>query len=416
MSWKVRGVSEHDRVPMVYHSESKYKNQRVHVYTKEHGYKTIHLTDMVEIRKKPMSSKYVLIPHTNFETAETLEEVLEQFVELADSLKALDSSINLYRTGSMKTTACHIYKMLISKHVDKLEWLSSMENKMIKGATRGALIFGEKYEGQAHYYDIVSAYMYVLSHHKFRIPIKKGQEYTMSKEEFKEKKFYPYGLYRVEVSGFDRRVFRPSETNTYTHYDLEFAKSQGYKMKIIDDGDPNVILYPTSTHTLSGKELFEPWIRRFFHFKQNGHKQIKKFFTVIWGALCQKAVQYKTLVDGEEFDVPTENYVSDYLDKDGNTVVVYCPFGQRYQTPLARLKPFLLARARIMMANIMLPQIDDVIRCHTDGFYMRTKLIVPDDLPKVKDMDAIRIGKELGDLKYEKLNVKIHNSMRVDII
>lgn len=416
MSWIVRGVSEYNRVPMAYQSETRYKNQKVRVYTEEHGYKCISLTQYKEINKKPLSSKYVLVCDKDY-GGENLEETLKNFKTLADKLYDLDSSINLYRTGEIKLTALYMYKMLINQHVNKLEWLTPVENRMIQDATRGSLIFGTPYEGQAHYYDIVSAYMYILSHHKFRIPIKQGVEYTMSSEEFSQKKFYPYGLYRVKVEGYDHRLFRPSEDDTYTHYDLEYAHSQGYKLSIVDDGEPNVLLYPAKTHTLSGKELFGDWVRRFFKFKKEGHKEIKKFFTIIWGALCQSNQYIKTLQEDEIFDVDKDNYITDYMDKEGNTVVVYCPFGQRFKTPLARLKPFLQARCRIMMANIMGPQIDDVVRCHTDGFYMKTKLKIPDEeLPKVKDIDAIRIGDQIGDLKYEKVKVKVLNAMKVQRI
>ena len=70
-----------------------------------------------------------------------------------------------------------------------------------------------------------------------------------------------------------------------------------------------------------------------------------------------------------------------------------------YENDFARIKPFMLSYGRAKIANIILPNIDKVVRVHTDGIICKSRL---------KD---IKLGTNLGDLKFEgKGNVKIINS------
>ena len=71
-----------------------------------------------------------------------------------------------------------------------------------------------------------------------------------------------------------------------------------------------------------------------------------------------------------------------------------------YETNYARIKPFLMAYGRVKIAKVMLPILDNIVRCHTDGLISKTEL---QNLKRMPD---------LGDLKFEgKIQCEIINSI-----
>ena len=73
----------------------------------------------------------------------------------------------------------------------------------------------------------------------------------------------------------------------------------------------------------------------------------------------------------------------------------------QYKTDYARLSPFLLARGRQIINELLIPYIKNVVRVHTDGFMITEKL-------------NIETGYELGNIKYEGIEkVRIENINKV---
>ena len=60
-----------------------------------------------------------------------------------------------------------------------------------------------------------------------------------------------------------------------------------------------------------------------------------------------------------------------------------------YESDYARIKPFILSYGRVKIQNIILQNIDKVVRCHTDGIICKEQIT------------NVTLGNELGDLKYE---------------
>ena len=73
---------------------------------------------------------------------------------------------------------------------------------------------------------------------------------------------------------------------------------------------------------------------------------------------------------------------------DDEVKVHWADHAQQFETPFARIKPFILAYGREMICNIMRDNVKSIVKCHTDGIYSSKKLNVP-------------TGDKLGELSYK---------------
>ena len=64
---------------------------------------------------------------------------------------------------------------------------------------------------------------------------------------------------------------------------------------------------------------------------------------------------------------------------------------KRYETNWARMEPFIVASGRLNISNMILPNIENVVRCHTDGIILK------------KPIANVKLGSDIGDLKFEGL-------------
>ena len=113
----------------------------------------------------------------------------------------------------------------------------------------------------------------------------------------------------------------------------------------------------------------------------------KKIINTLWGALCEKKT--KNFVCGPDVDIgKNAKPITIRPTDDGLTIIEVIKRDQQYVSGFARIKPFLLSKARSIMCDIMQPFNDLLVRCHTDGFYSFQKL-------------DIKTGDGLGDLVYE---------------
>ncbi|GAM18372.1 hypothetical protein SAMD00019534_015470 [Acytostelium subglobosum LB1] len=69
-----------------------------------------------------------------------------------------------------------------------------------------------------------------------------------------------------------------------------------------------------------------------------------------------------------------------------------------FDTPFARIMPFIISRGRKMIGTIIKDDIDCIKRVHTDGF-VSTKPWT--EKTGKKSLDYPKLGKECGDLRYE---------------
>ncbi|CAG8653274.1 9828_t:CDS:2, partial [Diversispora eburnea] len=213
-------------------------------------------------------------------------------------------------------TVIETYKRII-KESEAIAEKTNRQVDMRKSETStGALVFAEKYEGEANQYDVNSMYIYEILKKEASWPIApatiEGNPLKKSLQCTRYLRYNPHGI--------------------YTHYDLECTKKNGLKVYLMNDS-PNAIIYEISTR-ITGSDMFGKWDNILYNIKKEGGttgKVSKVLLVSLWGALCEQRN------------------------------------GQNYGVHL-RIKPFLLASARKRISEIVKPLRNRVKRIHTDEF------------------------------------------------
>jgi hypothetical protein len=274
-----------------------------------------------------------------------------------------------------------------------------------------SLIFSNEYEGEAYKYDVISMFPSIQMGTTLCLTIKRGEFINKSLSEFNDFKFYPYGIYRCIIEKSDNedtnKLFRFNRYNKYTHIDLTTAKNLNLKINLIQDDKPNMLYY-SRDKTLSCHEIFNKYVDYLFPLKNSHGKEypiIKQILNILWGALCQmREVREIRRYDSESIlnidDDKTISILSPTRDGDG-VIVYYIENEYIYKSPFARLKPFLLAKGRNVITNIIMPYKEECVRCHTDGFILKSKT-------------DIKTGSKIGELKYEGYSsyIKVKNNAK----
>jgi hypothetical protein len=213
----------------------------------------------------------------------------------------------------------------------------------------------------------------------FRIPIKRGKEYTLKEIDFKK---LTKGYYHIIISSDDEnfnKVFNYCKNNVYTDISIyqAFMYQRDHNMKInfelVQDGKPNCYLYDK---TICCYTLFQKWYDVVKKLKDElpHNKLVKHLSSALWGYLCKYNRRYMTVDEIVKEDLAiswnTSNTNVDYYktDEDSKGVWELIDAKQPFtHMAIARLKPFLLSKARMMTGNIMLSDIENVIRIHTDN-------------------------------------------------
>lgn len=338
-------------------------------------------------KRKFISSPYILINKT--QQNQTFEETYNEFITQANTLKeASNGEINLYKTGTYKMTALNYFNRFTKFY--KPDELDQIEADWIYKASIGAMIWANKgYKGAGYKYDYVSMYPSILDNSYFLIPYKKGNFIQMSQEEFDGLKFYKYGIYRAIIEGnTDYRLFKTNSNTYYTHIDLNRAKDLKYTVKLVQDDQPNCLIY-NRENLINSHFIFHDFVQNIFKMKRDGIVGAKRILNVLWGALSQRdVISVKAFENGDIVDIGDNKTMSFITPiKDGHAVR-FVKNDKIYQTSWARCSPFLLAKGRSIISTLIQPHIDNIVRIHTDGLISKVEL-------------PIKVGTELGDVKFE---------------
>jgi hypothetical protein len=169
-------------------------------------------------------TNYIIVYKDNNDIC--FEEEYEELLILAAKLKLeSNNKLNLYRTGNYVTTALNLFDKY-NKTIDT-EKIDQLEAQYTSNSTCGAIIFSKPYIGEAYEYDIVSMYPSILTS-SLLIPIKEGEYKYICNDEFKNKQFYAFGIYRCIINPTDDKttnnLFRFNPKNYYTYIDNKRAK------------------------------------------------------------------------------------------------------------------------------------------------------------------------------------------------
>jgi hypothetical protein len=273
----------------------------------------------------------------------------------------------------------------------------------LKKANRGGLIFAIPYKGECYKYDFNSRYPSIMCSTKC-IPMKKGNFTTITQAEMDKKvanKFTPkYGIYSCKIYKSNTRydvLFGFNKNNQYTHEDIELAIFLNLRIEVIEK-ENNAYIYDKDS-LIPMNKIFDRYIQYCYELKKQKAPYAKKFLSELWGTLCEKTKHYRIITENAdpiEIDVNYDPVSFKRLD-DSRIRVEYDDNGKVFVYDWARLGTFLTSMARSKMARFLHRRIDDVVYCHTDGFFLKNELQT--------DIELTDVG--LYGLKYEGYNPDI---------
>ena len=390
------GVSDKERKPLIYRKLNKdefevYDGITVSKITKD-NYKIL--------KNRPYGTDYILVAceeQLKYEDSDdyykpTLKQSYDYFIKMADELKEAtkdfkkELQINLYITGEYTTTASKLFEVFV-KHIIPDD-IDTIEAQWIEDASFGAVLYSEDgYIGPAFNYDVNSHYPSIMSSVHFQIPIRKP-EYKMLTE---LPEVLACGIYKCVISHEPGVFFRYNAKNTYTNIDINSAKKKGLKVELIQNGFNNACVYVGKNVKMTGSQLFKDFVEQLYALKLAKVKGSKRILTCLWGYLSMMSTMKVVINESDEegYELYEGNKIKHIIPVDDEHDTIIHTKRKAFRFPYARMKPFMLAKGREKILNICDKYMDDIVRIHTDGFYVKRKI------------DDIKLGTELGELKYE---------------
>ena len=325
-----------------------------------------------------------------------MEQEYNELKEGGIKLKeASNGEVNIFKTGSFKNTALQLFEIL-TRHIPTPDEITYEEKEWIEKSTTGALIFSEEYEGQGFKYDVKSRYPSIMCS-SYLVPIKQGKFENWTNEMFNQyEEWYPTGIYRCQIkkSGdyTTDRLFRFNQNNYYTSNALKHAKFLKLEIEIIIDGDFNALLYPKEL-CMCSSEIFKDYVDYLYPLKEKSIPYAKDILNRLWGALVQsndrRIIINKNDTKLTEYELSDISIISIKPSRNKDEVIVYiCDNDNYYKSGFARMKPFLLDKAKYWMTTLVYDYKENIKRFHTDGYITDIKL-------------DVKTGNKLGDLCYE---------------
>jgi len=384
---KVTGISYKEKKPLFYKFNKETK--KYDCYDGKHF--ELETEDFYKKRNNPISDEHCMLSCFKGKNY-TLESAYKEFVEQADKLKDIThGKINLYKTGRITKTAIKLFYDTI-KSMPNCDPITQSEAQWILGCNRAGHAFVENgYKGEAHKIDMVSMYPSIMNS-TITLPFKKGEFKTITDEDIKE--YFRYGIYRAEITNYDYKLFRHNKNNYYTHYDMNLARKHKFTINLIQDGQPNFLYYAPECN-IRALELFRPFITMLYDIKSK-HKDVfysKKILNVLWGALSERRVDKYVWFDpkdtSKEFILDYEHEIINISTHISGKIKIDCAHSDKqFVTDFARFSPFITARGRQLISDIIATDKDNVVRVVTDGIISKTKL-------------DIKYGTDMGMMKYE---------------
>ena len=344
---------------------------------------------------KPITSPNIIV-HKGFNATTkkldySIEDAYQDYITMADDLKTkLKGKFNFYKCGSIKQMALNtFFKLTMSIQPEKI---SHHESQWIEDASFTALTYWENFKGTVYAYDVNSRYPSVMVKNTHYFPIKEGTYHQIAEFSRDHKANVIYGLYRCRIfknTSKQYKFFEFNKYNMYTHLDINVAFDYGLKVELIQDTKANCLLY-NSLDVVNGAHLFGSYINPIYELKKEKVKGSKDLLNTLWGGLCQSNEKSYSNNPDDEHHINEAKITSMHIDD--SKIRISCIFHKQsrlYKTDYARIKPFILSYGRVCMYWRYKQYESDIVRMHTDGFYLKNK------------PEKIQTGTELGHLKYE---------------
>lgn len=252
-------------------------------------------------------------------------------------------------------------------------------------------------------YDFKNQYALVLNSENV-IPNKQGEEFTLT--ELPKRKELKHGFYAVKISCDNdnfRKIFAFSKNNVYLKESLQIAmkhkKTYDVKIELIKKNQPNAYLYKDKD-MVTLNSITNRWFTELTDLRNIYPKNrlIKHLLSSAWGHLNANNTKNLELEEMQKLNVGVtmedEYMIMEYHEyrhanasDDRKTKAPYwvvMDTKKPYKHNI-RLKPWITALARNMTAEIILKDIENVIRVHTDGIVFKNEMtfddvnLVPED-------------------------------------
>jgi len=394
---KQKGILKKEKPIAIYEYNDQKNN--IKVYTGK-VFLGLSRENLKKYQKIPQLAPYLFIPN---ERGSKMKDTYVNFIKLADELKAkTDGKINLYKTGNLRRTALDLfYSFHKTLEVDEI---TQAEAFWIQKSTLGPIIFAEKYKGNGYLYDFKSAYSSIQIDKNMKFPIKQGTFSNIPNELFQQKihklnnEYLHYGIYKAEITATKdtyKKIFRFNKSdNYYTHLDIQQAIKYGFKVELLVDvnGEVNALTYLNDS-LISGYEMFGDYVKLLYPLKEDHITGAKLLLNILWGALCKKNIVSDKIKNSDIIADSHPNEIREIVEiipvSDTHTIFKFTTNECIYDTKFARIKPFILSKARAKIGNAIYPVIEHVYYSHTDS--------IISDIPLEDKM----LGDKIGDLRYE---------------
>ena len=311
-----------------------------------------------------------------------------------------------------------------SKTIPAPDDLGQLESKWMSAAYTGGLNYHYKCEtGNARQYDINKFYA-SIAQSQFLFPMRQGE---FSKAAALSDILNPYGspkygVYRCEVVGKLEHPFFAKKCNRYyTHLDLKTAMDLGYEISMVDDAQPNALIYSRDKLQF-GHQIFKPFVQKLHDLHLQGVPLCKQVMNALFGALSEKSTRrlyiepmewHEDLEPGLQFLWSNDRIGLPDTPMQPCSVYKITPMGhgneqgvmsrndfkvellmnhKRFKYSWARTHPFMTAKGRRKMMEIFGKHEQHIIKVATDGVISTKPLFGKKQLdPKV-----------LGGMKLEK--------------
>jgi hypothetical protein len=295
-----------------------------------------------------------------------------------------------------------VFKILSKGKYEHHEPISYIEYSWFERCYNAGLQYTDIGTFDCYGYDFKNYYGSILASKDFKIPNKGGRQYRLNK-------LTPVirtGFYHVKITSNDpniKKIFAFSKENVYTSIDVKFALELkntyniDINIELITDVEFNVYIYPLDTLEPSNK-IFDRWYNTIIQLKKEFPKNIllKMLSSSLWGHLSK--FSKKTFTEEQYDKMDDEDWIVDKIfhTKENNKFYQLINRTKPYFYNL-RLKPFITAFGRVKTAKIVLSNINDVVRVHTDG-------IVFNKEQNLKIENLIPENKTTGKITFKNIN------------
>eukprot|EP01132_Coremiostelium_polycephalum_P007982 gene7982-9820_t len=200
-------------------------------------------------------------------------------------------------------------------------------------------------------------------------------------------------------------LFRFNNNNIYTHEDINTLKELGYQIQMIEDGNSNSLIYPTETR-IDGPIVFKTFVEMLYNLKSKGIEEAKSPLNSLWGYMCKKnKLTIHTSSQKDYGDLSVYDLLSIRASDNENLTLKLIHSQEPFETPFARIQPFIVSHARKIMFNLLKDHINNIVWIHTDGFISNKMIEFKKSTAKSGgEIGNIGYGTNLGELQYKGCN------------